>query len=52
MPEATDQQIREAIAAIIDGATTDAVVYRWNALSHNLSEYPGLFRTTTGKTHG
>jgi hypothetical protein len=53
MAAATDQQIREKIAAIIAGATgADAQVYRWNALSHNLSDYPSLFRTSAGLTHG
>ena len=52
MPQATDQQIREKIAAIISTAAPGAVVYRWNALSHDLSDYPSLFRGAFGATHG
>lgn len=46
-----DAQIRAAIKAIIKGAQPDAIVYPWNALSHDLTEWAGLFRTPTG-VHG
>lgn len=40
-----DQTIREAIGGIIAAAQSDAVVYPWNALSHDLKQWPGLFGT-------
>lgn len=52
MTEDLDKQVRDAIAALITGEQPDARVYGWNALSHNLSEWPGLFRTELGATHG
>ncbi len=39
----TDQEVRHAIKGIIGEADTDAVIYEWNALSHDLAEWPGLF---------
>lgn len=51
MTEDLDKQIRDAIAALITAQHADAQVYGWNALSHNLTEWPGLFRTTDW-THG
>lgn len=47
-----DKQIRGKIGTIISTAYLTAMVYPWNALSHKLDEWPGLFRTTDGKTHG
>jgi hypothetical protein len=47
-----DKQIRVAIKQIIKALYPVAQVFAWNALSHSLNEWPGLFRTTDGKTHG
>ena len=47
----TDQQVRHAIKTVIATAQPDAKVYEWNALSHDLGSWPGLFRTESG-THG
>lgn len=43
MATPTDQEVRHAIKGIIAAADTGAAVYEWNALSHNLAEWPGLF---------
>jgi hypothetical protein len=43
MSSSEDQTIREAIAGLISAAEPAAIVYSWNALSHNLTEWPGLF---------
>lgn len=48
----TDLDVRHAIKIMIAGAQPDARIYEWNALSHDLAAWPGLFRTVTGKTHG
>lgn len=45
-----DTNIRAEIAKAID-TVGGGKVYPWNALSHNLSEWPGLFRSS-GVTHG
>jgi hypothetical protein len=47
-----DKQIRLAIKQIIKTLYPEAQVYAWNALSHDLGEWPGLFRTASGATHG
>lgn len=47
----TDQEVRHAINDIISAVCPDAKVYEWNVLSHELSEWPGLFRISGG-THG
>lgn len=47
MTEGLDQQIREAIAAIIKAALPSSTVYPWNVLSHKLSDWPGLFPAET-----
>ena len=47
----TDQEVRHAIKGIIAAAASTAKVYEWNVLSHDLGEWPGLFRITGG-THG
>ena len=56
MPNDADKQIRLAIKPLITSSYATAQVYPWNVLSHDLSEWPGLFRTTdfstSGKTHG
>lgn len=52
MPNDTDKQIRLAIKQIIKAAYPTAQVYAWNALSHDIDEWAGMFRTSDGKTHG
>jgi hypothetical protein len=52
MPNDIDKQIRLASKPVITSSYPTAVVFPWNALSHNLLEWPGMFRTTDGKTHG
>ncbi len=47
-----DQAIRTAIKSIIKAIYSTAQIYSFNALSHELTEWPGLFRTTDDKTHG
>lgn len=47
-----DIQIRAKAGLIISAAYPTARVYSWNALSHDLADWPGLFRTTDSKTHG
>ncbi len=47
-----DSEIRAAIKQVIIGAYPNARVYSWNALSHKLNEWAGMFRCTDGKTHG
>lgn len=51
MANELDKQIREKIGEIIKTAYPDAVVYAWNALSHKLGDWPGLFQTDDG-IHG
>ncbi len=48
----TDSEVRIAIKAIIAAAATEAVIYPWNALSHNLADWPGLFGSSPGSRHG
>jgi hypothetical protein len=43
MSSSEDQTIRVAIGGLIAAAQSSAVVYAWNVLSHNLSDWPGLF---------
>lgn len=43
MTEDLDKQIRNAIADLIKAEHADAQVYGWNALTHDLGEWPGLF---------
>lgn len=52
MPNETDKQIRLAIKGLIKNLYPTAQVFAWNALSHDLSEWAGMFRTTDGNTHG
>lgn len=56
MPNDLDKQIRIKIRDIMIVPYPTAMIYSWNALSHQLAEWPGLFRTsdfaTSGKTHG
>jgi hypothetical protein len=47
-----DKQIRLAIKQIIKTLYPAAQVFAWNALSHDLGEWPGMFRTASGATHG
>jgi len=48
----TDQEVRQAIKETIAETQVTAVVWPYNALSHELSEWPGKFRCEDGKTHG
>ena len=48
----TDAQVRAAAKAIITTPYPAAMIYGWNVLSHQLNEWPGLFRTASGGTHG
>lgn len=52
MPNNTDKLIRLAVKGIIKTLYPNAQIYAWNALSHNIGEWAGMFRTTDGKTHG
>ena len=52
MPNDTDKQIRLAIKTLIKTAYPTAQVFAWNALSHDLGEWAGMFRTSDGKSHG
>ncbi len=53
MSNDTDKQIRLAIKAVgIAPSYPEAAVYPWNALSHDIAEWPGLFRTDDDTTHG
>lgn len=47
----TDKDVRHAIKTIIAAAQPTAKVYEWNALSHDLDSWPGMFRIAGG-THG
>lgn len=47
-----DKEIRLAIKEIIKTLYPTAPIFAWNALSHSLGEWPGMFRTSDGKTHG
>lgn len=47
-----DQEIRLAIKGLIKGLYPDAHVFSWNALSHKLGEWPGLFTNENGEIHG
>lgn len=48
----TDEEVRQRIKEIIAVPQPDARIWPYNALSHNLAEWPGLFRTEAGGTHG
>lgn len=48
----TDAQVRNAIAAVIETAEPAAVIFNWNALGHQMNEWPGMFRLAAGGTHG
>lgn len=52
MPTDVDKQVRAKAGLVISGAYPTATVYPWNALSHDLGDWPGLFRMTAGGTHG
>jgi|GEM_PF-2603171 len=52
MPNDIDKQIRLALKGLIQLDYPTAVIWPYNALSHDLREWPGLFRTSDGKTHG
>ena len=46
MTEDLDKQIREATRNLYAAELPTAVIYPWNVLSHDLTEWPGLFGTT------
>lgn len=48
----TDAEVRSAAKTLVKTAYPTAQVYGWNALSHQLHEWPGMFRTADGATHG
>lgn len=52
MANDNDKQIRLATKQIIKNLFPTAQVFAWNALSHDLNEWAGMFRTDDGKTHG
>lgn len=43
----TDQEVKDAIKTIIAAACADAVIWPYNALSHQISEWPAMFRRAT-----
>lgn len=47
-----DKQIRLALKLIIATLYPEARVFAWNALSHDLGEWAGMFRTAGNGTHG
>lgn len=47
-----DKQIRAAIKQIMIAEYPTARIYPFNALSHDLREWAGMFRCTDGKTFG
>lgn len=49
---ATDAQIRGAQRDLIVAAQPTAKVYSWNVLSHDIADWPGLFRLGDGTVHG
>lgn len=52
MPNDLDKQIRAAIKQIIIADYPTARIYPWNALSHDMREWPGMFRTSDNRTFG
>lgn len=52
MPNDTDKQIRSAIKQIMIADYPTARIYPFNALSHDIAEWAGMFRTSDGKTFG
>lgn len=52
MANDTDQLIRAEIRDILLAVHPTARVWSYNALSHDLAEWPGLFRTAAGSTFG
>lgn len=52
MTEDLDKQLREKIGGLIAEAADGAVVWIWDALSRDPAEWPGMFRTDDGGTHG
>jgi hypothetical protein len=52
MSNDVDKQIRNKIKAIIQPAYPLAVIFPYNALSHDLDSWPGLFRLADGGVHG
>ncbi len=52
MPNDNDKTIRNKIKAILQPSYPEAVIYPFNALSHDSSDWPGLLRKADGTTHG
>ena len=52
MPNDNDKTIRNKIKAILQPSYPEAVIYPFNALSHDLADWPGLFRTDGVPIHG
>lgn len=52
MANEIDAEIRANIGTILATAQPAARVYPFNPLSHDLADWPGLFRTEAGGTHG
>lgn len=47
-----DAEIRQAIGDLIAADYTTAKIYPFNALSHQIDEWPGLFRQSNGSAFG
>lgn len=47
-----DKLIRLAVKQLIKNLYPTAQVFAWNALSHDIDEWAGMFRTADDKTHG
>lgn len=47
-----DTEIRTSLRTILATANADAVIWPYNCLSHDLSDWPALVRTADGGTHG
>lgn len=52
MANTIDKEVREKIADILAATQATARVWPFNPLSHDLADWPGLFRTADGDTHG
>lgn len=52
MPNDIDEQIRGKQRELIIASYATAKVWPYNALSHQLSEWPGMFRVSSSVTHG
>lgn len=52
MANEIDAEIRDNLGTIVAAAVPTARVYPFNPLSHELADWPGLFRTEEGIFHG